>query len=40
MIKGVPVDRVVEYSVYGITITDKALKVEQSLMPLLPGQIH
>ena len=32
VINGVPVDHVVEYSVYGITITDEVLKVEQSSM--------
>ena len=32
MINGVPVDRVVEYSVYGVTITNEAHKVEQSSM--------
>lgn len=32
VINGVPVDRVVEYAVYGITITEEALKVEQNSM--------
>ena len=30
VINGVPVDRVVEYILYGVTITDEAPKVEQS----------